>query len=141
MAKKIKLTLTEDMLKLIANIQFKAEEAEVEENDHRKNINYYVDMNSLYGGNFVLEDISFILGIYDKHIEGTEEDALGPKFPKELEDYMFQLHSTIVENINNIEEILHQFVLKGAVTPGTYVCDQYVKVWSKEEESKENNKK
>lgn len=133
MTRKIKLTLTEDMLKLIANIQFKQQEVIIEENDNRENIDYAIDMNNLYGGSFILEDISFILGIYDKHIHGTEEDPLGPQFSKEDEDYMFSLHSTIVENIQSIEEILHQFVLKGAVTAGTYECDKYARVWSKVE--------
>ena len=137
----IKLTLTEDILKLVSNIRFKAypsiateDQTDLKEEDQQSAIGYEIDMYSLYGGNFVLEDISYILGLYDQHLQDTEEDYDGPKFPKEVEDYMLGLHDFIVENLDKIEEILHQMILKGGIKPGTYKCKDWQRIWEFVEE-------
>ena len=129
----IKLKLTEDILKLVSNIRFK-EYKKIEDDDERSYPTYAIDLNSLYGGNFVLEDISFILGIYDQRIPDTEEDAEGPRFPEELEKYMYDLHEFIVVNLDNIEEILHQMILRGGIKPGTYKCKDWQHIWEYVEE-------
>ena len=130
---KIKVTLTEDMIKVISCLRFQ-EFPGIREDDTRQELIYELDMNSLYGGNFVLEDMSYILGLYDQHIPGTECDATGPRFPKELEDKMLEIHCYIVDNLPYIEQILHQFCWQGGITPGTYVANQFELFWTKKED-------
>lgn len=128
----LRLTLTEDHLKLISQFHFgempNIESTEIE------NPTFGLDMNSLYGGSYLCEDVSMILGRYDEHIDGTEEDPTGVKFPQETEDYFWTLQSFILEHLSDIEEIVHQFVLKGGVTPGTYKCKNNEHIWTKVEE-------
>ncbi len=124
----IKVTLTEDMLQLIPNfalMNWNFKQAYEEEGSDT----VCLDMNGLYGGSYVFEDMSRILGIYDHHIEGTEEDPLGVQFPKEDEDMMWEMHGYIVENLLNIEEIIHQFCVKGGVKPGTYTAKNNEHIW------------
>lgn len=127
----IKINLTEDMLKLISCINF--QEFPTEEDFQKKyEVRCGIDFGSLYGGSFVFEDVSYILGLWDKHIPGTENDATGPKFPKEVEDYMWETHMYIVEHIRDIEEIVHSFIMKGGLVPGTYVCKSNEHIWTLE---------
>ena len=128
----LRINLTEDVLKLVSCIRFK-QLSHIEENDEREHIGYEIDMASIYGGDFIFEDISYILGIYDQHIEGTEGDALGPRFPEEVENKMLELHTFIIDNLDTIEEIVHQFIMKGGVTAGVYKCKDYQRIWSKED--------
>lgn len=123
----LRVTFTEDMLKLIPCINFK--EIPATDTEIKNKTNICIDFDSLYGGSFVFEDMSFILGIYDKHIPGTENNPLGPRFPEELEDYMWETHRYIVENIVNIEEILHQFSVKGGIKAATYKCKSNEHFW------------
>jgi len=129
----LKISLTEDMLKLISNIRFQEVPQALQDDDEREMVTYGVDYGSLYGGNFVFEDISFILGRYDEHIPGTEEDALGAKFPKEFEDYMWEMHSYILEHIDCIEELVHQFCNKGGLQPGVYVAKPNEHIWKRKD--------
>lgn len=131
---KVKITLTKDMLSLISNIHF----TRVPDlRSEKYPMVWGLDMFSLYGGNFVLEDIALIIGKYDEHIKGTEEDPMGPRFPKELEDYMFDLHTYIVDNIEYIEDLVHYYSNKGGLTEGTYKCKPYNKIWEKEENAEQ----
>jgi len=125
----LKIKLTDDILKLISNIRFQEVPEPPKDGDRRERIDYAIDFNSLYGGSYVFEDISYILGRYDEHIEGTEENPLGVQFPKEFEDYMWEIHTYIVDNIDAIEELVHQFTTKGGLKPGTYQCKSYFRVW------------
>jgi len=126
----LKITLTEDMLKLISNIHY----GEVPQLDSsRHTVAYGIDFNSLYGGS-TLEDVAYIIGRYDEHIPGTEEDALGADFPKELKDYMFNMHVYIVDHIQDIEELVHWFSNKGGLKPGTYKCKNHERIWEREED-------
>ena len=104
----LKIKLTEDILKLISNIRFQDVPEPPEDGDTRERITYAIDYGSLYGGSYVFEDISYILGCYDKHIVGTEENPLGVQFPQEVEDYMWEIHTYIIDNIDGIEELVHQ---------------------------------
>lgn len=128
---KIKLTLTEEHLRLISCIRFKKFPEDYQNPDYER-VTWAIDLNNLYGGSFLYEDMSFILGIYDKHIEGTEEDPLGVRFPEELEAHMLDLHMFLIENLESIEEIVHQFSIKGGVTPGTYSCNSTQRIWEKD---------
>ncbi len=129
----LKIELTEDMISLISNIRFKEVPEPLDDNDTREHVEYAIDYNSLYGGDFVFEDIAYILGRYNEHIPGTEEEALGARFPDEFEDYMWGLHSYILENIDSIEELVHQFCGKGGLKPGIYKCKSYFRQWERSE--------
>jgi hypothetical protein len=128
---KLKVTLTEDMIKLISCLQF-GEFKQIDDDSTDKQVFYALDMNSLYGGNFIFEDVSRILGLYDKRIENSEELSTGPVFPQEIEDYMWETHGYIVENLPYIEQIVHQFCYRGGITPGTYVSKHNELIWRKE---------
>jgi len=130
----LKVELTEDILKLVSNIHFQEVPLAPQPDDKRELITYGIDYGSLYGGSYVFEDISFILGRYDEHIPGTEEDPLGVQFPREFEDYMWDMHTYIIENIDAIEELVHQFCLKGGLQPGVYTCKSNERIWKRKEE-------
>lgn len=125
-----KITLTDDMLKLISNIHY-GEVPSLEDNDTRKNITYGIDFNSIYGGS-TFEDIAYILGRYDEHIEGTEDNYTGADFPEELKSYMWEMHTYIIDHIQDIEELVHWFANKGGLTAGTYKCKSNERIWIKE---------
>lgn len=127
----IKITLTDDLLALISNIHF--EKLPNLNTTTKKELNWGINFFSLYGGDFALEDISYIIGKYDEHIKGTEESSFGPRFPNELEDYMWGLHEYIVNNIFYIENLIHYYCNKGGLTEGTYKCNEYDLIWNKVE--------
>lgn len=126
----LRVTLTEDMLKLISRINFmEFPVSRDDESDSKELLTWGIDLRSLYGGCFVFEDISMILGVYDKRIEGTENNAMGPEFPKDLTDYMWEMHSYIVEHLQDVEELVHQFCNRGGLKPGTYKCKSNERIW------------
>lgn len=127
----VKIKLTKDHLSLISNIHFK--KLPDLESTTKDKVDYSIDMFSLYGGNFAMEDIAYILGKYDQRIEGTEEDPMGPRFPEELENYMWDLHEYISKNILYIESLVHWYSNKGGLTEGTYKCKDYDLIWQKVE--------
>ena len=127
-----KIELSEDALKLISNITFESAPEPLMvgyEAERREQINYYIDLNSLYGGSYVFEDIAFILGRENEMIPGTEENPLGGEFPEEFENYMWNLHTYIVDNLEYIEQMVHQFCIKGGLKPGKYECKSNVGIW------------
>ena len=125
----IKIKLTEDTLALISNIHF--DKLPNLDTNKKQKLNWGLDFFSLYGGSFALEDISYIIGKYDEHIKGTEESPLGPRFSPELEDYMWNLHEYIVDNIYYIENLVHYYANKGGLSPGIYKCKDYELLWTK----------
>jgi hypothetical protein len=123
----VKIKLTDDILALVSNIHF-GRLPDVN-TITKAQLTWGIDFFSLYGGSFALEDISYIIGKYNEHIPGTEEDPMGPRFPKELEDYMWEIHTYIVDNIEYIEDLVHYYSNKGGLKKGTYKCKDYNKVW------------
>lgn len=127
----LKINLTEDMLKLISNLTF-TEVPNLEE--EKDKVTWGFDFFNLYGGTDVtFENIAYILGIYDKHIPGTEESPLGAQFPKEVEDYIWDIHTNILEHIGWIEELVHQFCARGGLKPGVYKCKAHEHIWERED--------
>lgn len=94
---------------------------------------YGIDSYNLWGGTYILEDMALILGKMDKLIEGTSEDPDGPKFDEETTQYFFEMANFIVDNLCNIEEILHQFCTEGIQADTTYSCKPNEHIWHKEE--------
>lgn len=126
-----KIELTEDHLKLISHIKFEAFTFGQEASVNR--LGWGIDQWGMFGGTYVMEDIALILGVYDKYIIGTEENANGKQFPKDLEDYMWSLYGDIVYNMEYIMDLVLYYSNKGGLTPGVYKCTTNTMEWSKEE--------
>lgn len=124
-----KITLTEDHLALIENIKF--ETFEFENDSPHGDYGWGICEYNLFGGTYVLQDIALILGQYDKFIPGTEDDPLGRQYPKELEDYWWDLYRYIWENMEYIISLVFYYVMRGGLTPGTYKCKDNEKIWTK----------
>ena len=121
-----KITLTEDHLRLISNIKF--EKFTVSEGTASERFAWGIDQWNLFGGTFVLEDVSIIIGKYD--LAYDRDSATGPKFEKELENYMWDLYEYIYENLTFIMDLVLKFSNKGGLKVGTYKCIDYELDWS-----------
>lgn len=127
-----RLTLSEDVIKLIPHFNF-TETPSISLMKETMFPKWGIDYNSIYGGSFLLEDLSYIFGVYDKAIPETIEDAFGPRFPEDVEERMLSAHRFILEHFKDIEDIIHQFVVKGGITAGTYKCDHFERIWTRDE--------
>ena len=119
---KIHLNLTDDHLKLVKF--FNVEDI----NDEFVGVNKH---RMLTLQTHLLDDVSLILGLRDKAIKNTQEDADGMAFPDELEEYMLKTYKYVSENIVYIESLIHQRVTEG-VQAGHYVSSDRDMIWSKE---------
>lgn len=119
-----RLTLTNDHLKLIPFFYINSNNG----ND--------VNINTEYGlfnlNNRLIEDMCMILGYQDKAIPNTENDADGRAFDDETTKYMIDVFEYVEENLADIETLIHQFVVKGGLTEGTYKCLDSDMIWEKE---------
>lgn len=113
-----RLKITEDIVSLISNFRFR------KINDKISGLDTY----DLYGGTYLFEDMAFILGKFDKMIPGTETNPMGRQFTEETVKYFKELDEFIIENITDIENLLHQFVKEG-LKPGIYESIDYEQVW------------
>lgn len=126
-----KITLNEDHLKLITEIRFEAFSFDAENRNGR--FGWGIDQYNLFGGTYVLEDVSRILGKYDEHIAGTEEDPQGVDFTDETKTYLWNVYQYIWDNMEYIISLLLYFSNKGGLTPGTYKYNRKnVELWTKE---------
>lgn len=126
----IRITLTDDILKVISGIRF--EKFSFNRDKETSHYGWGIDSYGMYGGTYALEDISILIGRYNEHIVGTEENPLGVEFPEELTNYMWEIHNYIVENLEYIESLIHFYICKGGLTPGTYKCKSNELNWVKE---------
>ena len=113
------LNLTEDHLKLIRFLN-----VEDKDDDFLK-INKKVMLTMQ---THILDDVAMILGLMDKAIKGTEEDADGAAYPDDVEKYMLDTYNYVSENLYLIETLLHQHVLDG-IKPTHYKCKDSDLVW------------
>jgi hypothetical protein len=121
-----KITLTEEHLKIIPNFFIQDEES-------RGAKNVFIDRDHLTNlGWSMIEDLSILLGLYDKSIEATRNDAEGAAFPDDVEQHILEVYAYIDKNLYDIENIIHQFVVNGGITPGTYKRKDNESVWYKE---------
>lgn len=117
--KKNLLTLTDEVLALASTI--KVREMDIPSNTIMgSSIVAGIENKSVYGGSDVLEDVSLALGCYDKHDVDSEENSNGIQFEKSLEDKMFDIHEFVMDNLINIETLIHYWSNKGGLTAGTY---------------------
>ena len=124
-----KINLTEDHLKLISHIKF--EQFSFSNEASEKRLGWGIDQWGLFGGTYVMEDVALIIGKFDQYIKGTEENANGRQFPKELEDYMWGLYMDIVADMELIMDLVLYYSNKGGLTPGVYKCNTNTMVWEK----------
>lgn len=118
----IRLKLNEDHLKLIPF--FYINEVSDEEIE--------ISRNNLFNlNNRLLEDISMMLGLYDKAIENTKDDADGRAFDDETTQYMIDIYKYVNENLYYIETLIHQYVVKGGISVGTYKALDNELIWEK----------
>ena len=118
----ITLNLKKDHLKLIPF--FFVQEFE----DDKVGIDTNIILNM---GSHLLEDMAMILGLEDKALKNTQNDAEGRAFDEETEKYMLSLFDYIVDYFYYIETLIHQFVVKGGITVGTYQAKDNELIWEK----------
>lgn len=124
-----KIELNEDLIKLISSFKFEAFDFNV--NSKNSRFGWGIDQYSLFGGNFLYEDIAIILGYYDKVIPGTKESYDGPRFPEDLEKKMWDYYMYLCDNIEYILSLIMFYIGNGGLTPGVYECNSNEKDWKK----------
>lgn len=116
---KIRIELTDEHIQLISSFRFtKITDSMVG-----------VDTYDLYGGGNVWFDMACILNATDKIVEGTLERPFGPEFKDGYKEHLQELDEFIVSNMENIQNILHQFCKTG-LKPGIYEAQDYEQIWS-----------
>lgn len=104
------LNLTEDHLKLVRFLNIE------DKDDDFLKINKKVMLTMQ---THILDDVAMILGLRDKAIKNTEEDADGAAYPDDVEKYMLDTYRYVSDNLYLIETLLHQHVFDG-IKPGHY---------------------
>ena len=104
------LYLTEDHLKLVRFLNIE------DKDDDVLTINKKVMLTMQ---THILDDVAMILGLRDKAIKNTEEDADGAAYPDDVEKYMLDTYNYVSDNLFLIEQLLHQKVMEG-IKPGHY---------------------
>ena len=118
------LNLTEDHLKLVRFLNIE------DKHDDVLTINKKVMLTMQ---THILDDVAMILGMKDKAIKNTTEDADGAAYPDDVEKYMLDTYHYVSDNMFLIESLLHQRVMEG-IQPGEYVCKDNEMVWTKKDE-------
>lgn len=117
---KLKVTITEDHIKLIKSLWFQ---------DFNSKVG--IDKYDIFGGSQLWEDMARILGLSDHVIPETVEDWDGAKYDEETMTKLRELADFMDENLLSIEEILHQQCENG-IKVGTYTCLDNVRIWKYE---------
>ena len=113
------LNLTEDHLKLVRFLNIE------DKDDNALTINKKVMLTMQ---THILDDVAMILGLRDKAIKNTEEDADGGAYPDDVEKYMLDTYNYVSENLYLIETLLHQKVFEG-IKLGHYKCKDNEMIW------------
>jgi hypothetical protein len=128
MGNKISVVLTKDIINFVK--LFKIQRF----NDSSVGIDTY----GLYPESHLFDFMAMVLGLLDHRVAGTEENPLGAEYDVETTKKLHELDEYIVNNIEYIEEILHQFCDVG-VKPGKYSCLVYQRLWKYDGEVKQKN--
>jgi hypothetical protein len=113
------LNLTEDHLKLVRFLNI------IDEDDDFLKIDKKVMLTMQ---SHLLDDVAMILGLRDKAIKNTEEDADGAAYPDDVEKYMIDTYNYVSDNLYLIETLLHQNVMEG-VKAGHYKAKDSELIW------------
>lgn len=116
--KKNRLVLTEEILKLVSTIKIR--DVDLPSDMMGGRIVAGIESNSVYGGSDLLEDVSRAIGIYEEKIDGTEENSNGIQFDIDTENKMYDMHEFVMNNLIDIENLIHYWSNKGGLKPGTY---------------------
>jgi len=116
---KINIKLDEQHIELIKHFKFE------KINDYK----LCVDMWNPYGGNYLMEDLAMIFGIWDKFTPGSELHYDGKKYGYDEEKKMLEYHTYLMDNIDYVLDIIFKFISDG-VKIGTYSCIDYELKWS-----------
>ena len=81
----------------------------------------------------LLDDVAMVLGLRDKVIKGTEEDADGGAYPDDVEKRMLDAYNYVKDNLFYIESLLHQMCMEG-VKVGKYKAHDRDLIWEKEDD-------
>lgn len=136
MARK-KISLTFEHIALISNIQFKKLDLHTKFTDFDgkttyqepfENQYYGIDTFNLYRGSFLYEEMARILGLQGEIIEGTEEEPTGPRYSEKATQKMDELDGYLIENLSDIEDIIHQFLTEG-LREGEYTKSLMSGLW------------
>jgi hypothetical protein len=121
------LNLTEDHLKLVRFLNIE------DKDDDFLKINKKVMLTMQ---THILDDVAMILGLRDKAIKNTEEDADGAAYPDDVEKYMLDTYHYVSDNLYLIETLLHQKVFDGIKQNTEYICKDNEMVWREKNEQK-----
>lgn len=117
------LNLTEDHLKLVRFLNIENNDDDFLKIDKKVMLTMQTH---------ILDDVAMILGLKDKVIKNTEDDADGGAYPDDVTEYMLNTYHYVSDNLYLIETLLHQMVMEG-VKPGHYSCKDNELVWKKVE--------
>lgn len=112
------ITLTKEALDLCATI--KVREMELPSEIAGGTVIAGIEKTSVYGGSDLLEDVSMAIGCYELRDKDSDESPNGILFDEDLENKMYTLHEFVMDNLVNIETLIHYWSNKGGLTPGTY---------------------
>lgn len=118
---KLKVEFSEDLIKMIKLLKTQRF------SDSR--IGY--DNYELYNESQLFDVMALALGLQEHAIKGTEENPFGATYDEEATKKMKELDAYLVENLEYIEEILHQFCEEG-IKVGKYTCLAYQRIWKYE---------
>ena len=127
-----KLILTEDHIKLISLLRYEHLCLYGDKYGEDKRHGCFIDDKDPYILSGRLSDIALALGMSNKAIAGTDEAFEGSAFPDDVEKYLLDTHHYVVDNLCDIEELVHQMVTKGGISAGTYKCIDTEGIWEKE---------
>lgn len=118
-----KLALGDDHLKLIREFNISSFDGGV-------GIPYTLN-GGLLGGGKCVEDAALILGKSDMAIKNTADSADGRAFDDETERYLHTRCSYVMDNLEDIEKMLHHSVGRFNVTSGLYGYNNETALWEK----------
>lgn len=121
MGNKISVVFTEDIITFVKLLKVQRF------NDNQ--IGY--DNYGLYPESHLFDFMAMVLGLQGHRIPGTEDNPLGAEYDEETTERLHNIDAYIVENLEYIEEILHQFCDVG-IKVGKYSCLAYQRIWKYE---------
>ena len=121
MGNKISVVFTEDIITFVKLLKVQRF------NDNQ--IGY--DNYGLYPESHLFDFMAMVLGLQDHRIPGTEDNPLGAEYDEETTERLHNIDAYIVENLEYIEEIIHQFCDVG-IKVGKYSCLASQRIWKYE---------
>ena len=129
---KIKVTIDEDTLNMIGSIRIDKNIESFKDIYDEIDPKVIINVNELFGAGFTVDNIAFTLGIKPINATSDSKDwTMGFSYTETDQERISKVFSNVAENLDCIEEIIHQFAAKGGVTLGTYEADPTIRLWEK----------